>query len=344
MGLKSIKQAVLRGSGRIGLTAHVAASNWRQRRLLILCYHGISLDDEHEWHPSLFMSVDRFRDRLNVLRDRDYTVLPLAEAVPLLYQGRLPRKAVTITFDDGNYDFYAQAYPVLQSYGYPATLYLTTYYCRDQRPVFDLVCSYILWRGLGRKFDGAQFVGVSGTLSLDSEGGWQAVYERIYRYVRDARLSADDKEDLARALAARLEVDYQRISSRRILHLMTPEEVQEVAKGAVDVQLHTHRHRTPRDREEFLREIRDNRRSIGEMTGDSHAAHFCYPSGDTDPRFLPWLRGDGVKTATTCQAGLATRRSDPLLLPRILDGSTLSNVEFEGWLSGLSSFLPRRKL
>jgi len=342
--LKEMKIAVLRQSRRMGLTARVARSAWRRRRLLVLCYHGISLDDEHQWDPDLYMSPERFRERLDLLRAGGYEVLALADAVPLLLEGRLPAKAVSITFDDGMHDFYARAYPILREFRYPATLYLTTYYCHDQRPVFDLVCSYILWKGLRRELDGAEFLGEPGILRLGSRAECSAVFGRIYRRVREAGLSADAKDELARRLAARLEVDYERIRSLRIVHLMTPQEVRAVAAGGVDVQMHTHRHRTPRDRTEFVREIRENRTAIAAMTGSGAGVeHFCYPSGDYDLRFLPWLREEGVKTATTCHAGFAGSLSEPLLLPRVLDCSGLSSVEFEGWLSGVSSFLPRRR-
>src|SRR6185436_11655546 len=99
---------------------------------------------------------------------------------------------------------------------------------------------------------------------------------------------------------------------------MSAREISELASQGVDIQLHTHRHRTPRERELFLREIEDNRKSIRNFTGKA-ASHFCYPSGDYDPAFLPWLKEAGVVSATTCETGLASRQCDPLLLPRMLD-------------------------
>ncbi len=46
-------------------------------------------------------------------------------------------------------------------------------------------------------------------------------------------------------------------------------------------------------------------------------------------------------SATTCELGLAARDSDPLLLPRLIDVSGLSLTEFEAWVTGLGSLLPR---
>jgi peptidoglycan/xylan/chitin deacetylase (PgdA/CDA1 family) len=109
------------------------------------------------------------------------------------------------------------------------------------------------------------------------------------------------------------------------------------------VQLHTHRHRAPKDHTLFIREIEDNRKSIQSMTGKS-ATHFCYPSGDYDRAFLPWLETCGVVSATTCEVGFASRDSHPLLLPRLLDNPALSEIEFEGWLTGVSAVLPRRRV
>ncbi len=341
--LKRLKQSLLLLTRSLGVMAAVASSRWRRRRLLILCYHGISLDDEHEWDPSLYMSPEQFRARLHRLRAGGYTVLLLDEAVRKLREGRLPPRAVAITFDDGHHDFHERALPILREFGIPVTVYLTTYYCLDQRAVFDMVCGYILWKGRDRIVDGEPFTGAAGPMRLVTEADRRAACDRIHAQVRDRGLSAADKDALAARLAGALGVDWERIRSRRILHIMTPDEVREAAVAGVDIQLHTHRHRTPREPDAFAREIRDNRAAVAELAlPGKPAVHFCYPSGDTDPRFLPWLRDEGVRTATTCEAGLAAPHHDPLLLPRVIDVSTLSDVEFEGWLSGLSSALPRR--
>ena len=77
---------------------------------------------------------------MELLARAGYNVLPLSEAVNRLQHGTLPDRAVVITFDDGLHDFYSVALPILESFGYPVTLYLTTYYVEFNRPVFDPMC------------------------------------------------------------------------------------------------------------------------------------------------------------------------------------------------------------
>jgi len=67
----------------------VASSRWRRDRLLILCYHGVSLADEHEW-SDVHISAERFQQRLETLRRSGATVLPLGDALHQLQVGELP--------------------------------------------------------------------------------------------------------------------------------------------------------------------------------------------------------------------------------------------------------------
>ena len=78
------------------------------------------------------------------------------------------------------------------------------------------------------------------------------------------------------------------------------------------------------------------------MTG-SVAVHFCYPSGVYEEQFLTWLEEENVVSATTCDMGLASSRSNKLLLPRVVDVSRRTPIEFESWLSGLGDLLALRR-
>lgn len=343
--LKKAKQTVLQAAKALSVQKRWSSSQWRQDRLLILCYHGISLDDEHDWDPELYMDRRRFRRRMEMLRDGGYTVLPLEEACARLRTQTLPPRAVALTFDDGDMDFAAAAWPILREFGYPATVYVTTFYVDHRRPIFRLYCSYLLWKARARKAGETLAIAPELEIALPAGLGAKPAREEalaaIDKYVTERQLPLAGREELADGLARALRVDAPAIAAQGILHLMRPEDIARVSAEGADVQLHTHRHRTPVDRALFLREIDDNRRRIEEITGHK-AEHFCYPSGVTHPAFPPWLREKGVRTATTCVPGLAEHHTDALLLPRVVDHCNLSEVEIESWMSGVSQYLIRR--
>jgi peptidoglycan/xylan/chitin deacetylase (PgdA/CDA1 family) len=340
--LKKLKRATLRSLKTMGAFRVVEQSGWRRRRLLILAYHGVSLDDEHLWDGSMYMTADFFRERMRMLRDSGATVLRLDEAIARLYANDLPERSVALTFDDGAYDFAARAFPIIEEFGFPVTLYLTTFYSVFNRPVFDGFSSYLLWKGRDSRLDLKCLTGQSSELNLSSDAARREAHTALRRFASERGLSAEEKDALLLSLSRQLKVDYDELIAKRMLHLLNPSEVKALAASGVDVQLHTHRHRTPLNRELFRREIEDNRARIREMTGRD-AAHFCYPSGVYDLAFLPWLEELGVSSATTCDTGYASRESGRLLLPRFLDVSSLAPIEFEGWLAGVSAALPRRR-
>jgi peptidoglycan/xylan/chitin deacetylase (PgdA/CDA1 family) len=339
--LKGLKRISLQTLKTCGLFRLVRDSEWRRQQLVIVCYHGVALEDEHLWKPELYMDPGRLRQRLEILRVGGYSILPLNEAVHRLYEGDLPRRSVAITFDDGTYDFYQQAYPLLKSYGFPVTVYQTTYYCGRPEPIFRLICSYMLWTRRGAVLKTGRRIGLTATLDLRTKERRDRVEEDLALLAEDQNLSAEQKDELARKLAAILGIDYENLLSKRILQLMTPEEVAQLSTEGVQFELHTHRHRTPMDPVLFQREIRDNRERIKRMTG-ADSIHFCYPSGIYEMQFLPWLAAEGVVSATTCESGLASPKRNPLLLPRFSDNCCVSSLEFESWVTGVRAWLPRR--
>ncbi len=340
-GAKRLKRLLLAGIRSTGGFALAKSSAWRQRRLLVLAYHGISLADEHEWDPNLFMSPERFAQRLEILRRGGYTVVSLDEGLRHAAAGDLPPASVAITFDDGLYCFYKTALPILESFGYASTLYLTTFYSEVQQPVFDVAVQYILWRSRGATLHLAGFTNLHETFNLADDAHRATAWATLRRFAQDNQFSAADKQRMLERIAADLHFDAGRLRRDRLFNLMTAEEVADASRRGADIELHTHRHCVPLDRDLFLREIDDNRGRIERITGRP-ARHFCYPSGVHNAAFFPWLEERGVVSATTCEPGLTEPGTLPLRVPRLVDVTALDNTEFEGWLCGLSSMLPQQ--
>jgi peptidoglycan/xylan/chitin deacetylase (PgdA/CDA1 family) len=312
---------------------------------LILGYHGCSLTDEHEWNRELYFSPDALERRFEAIEAGGFRVLPLQEGIQRLREGTLPPRAVSLTFDDGTYDFSERVVPLLQRFGFPATVYVSTYYVEKPYPVFNTMLRYLLWKA------GERVVSVPGSvmgeLSLDlrePEAHRRVAMGLIHR-LTDAQVPADAKEQLLCRIAAAAGIDYAALGSARLLQLMRPGEIASLPQPLVSVQLHTHRHRVPVDRARFVDEVTENRRRLASYgVAAATLVDFCYPSGVTHPSFPGWLREAGVATATTCDVALAAATDDPLLLPRFMDNGGFSQLEFEAWLSGVSQLLPRRRM
>ena len=94
---------------------------------VITVYHHVARGTP----PSTTVSPAVFRSHLEYLRDNGFTVLPLDEMVEALRQGPgrgqpLPDKAVAITFDDGYSSIFDTAFPMLQEFGMPFAVFIST--------------------------------------------------------------------------------------------------------------------------------------------------------------------------------------------------------------------------
>jgi peptidoglycan/xylan/chitin deacetylase (PgdA/CDA1 family) len=341
--LKLAKQLTLASAQALGVYEGFRRSGWRRRRLLILGYHGLSQVDEHLWRAGLYMPASLFAERMEAISRMGCAVLPLDEALARLQAGTLPPMAVVLTFDDGFYNFYKVAHPILKRFGFPATIYQTTYYAGWNRPIFNLASSYLFWRGSGKIVDSEPITGQVGSFDLQSEESRDLARNRLIEFARTEGLSPADRQQLLKKVADAVGASYQEIMEKRLFNLMTYEELSEMVREGVDIQLHTHRHRVPQTREAFIKELEDNQRALAAI-GQPQARHFTYPSGVYRPEVFPWLAEFGVRSATTCETGLVTTKANLLCAPRFIDAPEVSQREFDAWLCGLRELLPGRSV
>jgi peptidoglycan/xylan/chitin deacetylase (PgdA/CDA1 family) len=313
------------------------ANRVNRKKLCILCYHGFAENGESAFGSRLLIERDTFAGRLEHLKKTRRPVLPLDEAVKRLESGSLPDGAVAITIDDGFYSTYLHAAPLLKAYGFPATVYVTSYYVRKKTPIYQLFVQYAFWKTAVPRLREREVISAfDGEVDLKNEAQATQATERFVKY--GEMRSIDEQVATARRLGDALQVPYARLQSNRLLSLMTEEEIEKLRDYGIDVQLHTHRHRLPPDRETVLREIDENRNLLAPLSS-SALQHLCYPSGIWSPQVWPWLREAGIATATTCDYGLNDADTDMLALRRFLDGEGVSSVEFEAAISGFVEWL-----
>jgi peptidoglycan/xylan/chitin deacetylase (PgdA/CDA1 family) len=90
----------------------------------VLLYHHIGSNGRRS---RSYMEPVLFEEHLRHLRDGGYHVIYFADLVESIRSGRkLPRKTVSITFDDGWKDNYDLGVPLIARYRFPVTVYLVS--------------------------------------------------------------------------------------------------------------------------------------------------------------------------------------------------------------------------
>jgi len=339
---RRLKLLFLKCARAIGLFALARALT--ARRLRILCYHGFGAAEDIEFSPGLFMRLETMRRRFELVRRGGYDVISLDAAVTALKSGGLPKLPLVITFDDGFYSNLAGSRALMQEFGLPMTLYVTTYYVAKKTPIFSHAVRYLFFK---TRHASLALTGLPGF----ARSSWPEVLalgdrtqtERVmWSLIVDAETHMDEAQrvELCRELGRRMDVDYDVLASERRLSMLTNEEIFELSALGVDIQLHTHRHLMPVDPAALRREIEDNRIILETATG--HACdHLCYPSGVYSEEQWPALKSLGIRSATTCEPGLNSSNTPVYRLARFLDFEDLSELEIDAALSGFMEF-PRR--
>ena len=90
----------------------------------ILAYHNVNYSDKPRLNS---VTPENFAKQMAYLHKHGYQVIPFSELVNSIREKKsLPQKSVVITFDDGYEDNYAQAFPVLKQYHFPAIIFIVT--------------------------------------------------------------------------------------------------------------------------------------------------------------------------------------------------------------------------
>ena len=125
-----VKNGVYRSLGET--TMRVRRSTDSSAVLRVLMYHKVN-DTRH--NPVTVPSA-LFDAQMSALASLDYRVVSLDDVIAHYTSGApLPPRPVLITFDDGYDDNLRHALPILERYGYPATLFVPIAYVGEPTPL-----------------------------------------------------------------------------------------------------------------------------------------------------------------------------------------------------------------
>jgi hypothetical protein len=94
---------------------------YRHRAIPFLMYHSIGVVPG--WEDDVCIPEELFAGQLKYLSDNGYEVITADDARQRLLKGEDVYKKVVFTFDDGYFNNYTAAFPMLQEYGYHASFY-----------------------------------------------------------------------------------------------------------------------------------------------------------------------------------------------------------------------------
>lgn len=106
-------------------------------QLPIVMYHSILKDTKLQ--GQYVIGPDQFESDLKMLKEKGYTTITVTDLVDYVYNDKeLPEKPIMLTFDDGYYNNYLYAYPLLEEYECKAVLspigYYSEQYSQDSNP------------------------------------------------------------------------------------------------------------------------------------------------------------------------------------------------------------------
>lgn len=240
---------------------------------------------------------------------RWFNVLSLNEGTRRLAEGSLPRRAVSITFDDGYRDNLLVATPILQKYRLPATFFIATGFLGQGRMWNDTLIEAI--RSTSRtEVDLTDFGLSQAPLSTTTQ-----------RLIAIDRLIAATKylPDIARhnavtAVASRLGSD---LPDNLMLE---PEQVRKLHQCGMEIGGHTVTHPILSGCDNDRAEISEGKATLEDLI-QSPVRGFAYPNGkpqrDYRQRHCELVRQLGFDYAVSTDWGTAQRKDDPFQLPRV---------------------------
>lgn len=90
---------------------------------VILQYHHVNDESSH----STSVTPAQFAEHLAYLKENNFTVMTLPDVIDRISKHqKLPDRTIAITFDDAYISIYRKAFPLLQKYGYPFTIFVNT--------------------------------------------------------------------------------------------------------------------------------------------------------------------------------------------------------------------------
>ncbi len=285
--------------------------------LAILSLHRVVTVEEkaRSLNKPMMTTEAQFRSLIDMVRRYGHPI-SLSSAIQQMQDGAgFEPGTVVITFDDGYYDVYQRAFPLLKEYQIPATIFTTTGVIGDRE-------NYLWWDEVDYCLQNHKVIfneigeGLSDELSgairliAGLEGGRS---ERIESSIRETlyRIPVEERNELV----ARIRNEIPDIGARPQL-MLSWDNVREMS-GLIEIGNHTVHHHLLNQLEPsaIVTEIADAKAKIEQETGYP-CPGLAYPSGAYTNNVIEAARECGVEYAVTTRFTNNSHTADLMTLGR----------------------------
>ena len=296
---------------------------------IVLMYHEV-LPDEISFPAWTVVKESDFRWQMTYLQ-KHFDILHLDNALERVKGQEVGEKPfAVITFDDGYKGNLDNVLPVMEYFGLPFIVYVSTKAAIDKCLLwFDRILNLLalsedIHVELTIENKTERFI-IPGKASEAAR--WKAIEVLLERL---KRMTVDEREYWVQHIAEK----YSRVHPT--LEMLTTEGLQTLAcSELVTVGSHTHGH-------ELLDQLDDLRiqqtleasiHHLIDITGES-PQHFSYPNGNYNQTVTAKVQEMGFETAVTTNAGIWSESKKVMQIPRIGIGRFETKSQFRGKVSG----------
>jgi peptidoglycan/xylan/chitin deacetylase (PgdA/CDA1 family) len=263
---------------------------------MILYYHRVGdVDGDYIGMPDLTVSIGNFRNQLKFIKE-EFDVVPLRQMIDGIENGKgFPNREIAITFDDGYYDNYRNAFPILKEFRIPATIFVTTGHIGGNDIFWWDKIAYLEKRDLLEEL-------VTSIPRTIREGNTGRIPDLRgsgvdpVKVIHMMKLAGRRKREKIFSLMDRLAEGNFSTKKQRVF--LSWDEIREMKNHGIDICSHTHTHPvlTELDSDELRDELLTSRNMICEVCGEQQIG-FSYPDGWYDERVKKLVIESGYRYA-----------------------------------------------
>ncbi len=275
---------------------------WVDRSGAIIFYgHRVSADDEGYMQGL----KPEWLDQQLAYLTRHFEMIPLVTLVEVLRTGRpVPHGCAVLTFDDGFRDNYENAFPLLQKYRVPATIFAVTGALTHGDLPWSQRLGYLFQNTSAARI--CHFLTDSEELPLDTPAARKSAYRRVKPAI--SKMPREQRDQAIDQLSGELGISAPRN------RIMTWDQAREMQAAGIEFGAHTYSHPLLAEMapEEALWEIETSRDDLRRELG-IHSPSFCFPAGSLNAELLAripelgfyctFLPGQGIRINNAANVG-----------------------------------------